>query len=61
MDPIFGHKKEFFYLFVLFAVAPLFTIPRKKNSSNLAAQIKRDNTFAPVGTDSSKVPSAWRI
>lgn len=48
MDPIFGHRREFAYLFMIIVSMPLIYNSRKTNSKNLAAQIKCENRFAAI-------------
>ena len=60
MNPIWGNKNEFLFLFGLIALVPLLQSARKKNEDALREQVKTTNRWALVDlSHKQRQPSQW--
>ena len=60
MNPIWGNKNEFLFLFGVIALVPLVKSARKKNEDALREQVKTTNRWAVVDlTHKQRQPSQW--
>eukprot|EP00997_Jenningsia_sp_PLL12_P011020 NODE_8463_length_408_cov_53.623955_g7588_i0.p1 GENE.NODE_8463_length_408_cov_53.623955_g7588_i0~~NODE_8463_length_408_cov_53.623955_g7588_i0.p1 ORF type:complete len:58 (-),score=0.91 NODE_8463_length_408_cov_53.623955_g7588_i0:33-206(-) len=57
MDPMFGHRREFLALAILFGIAPILVRSRQSHEQNIANQNKTCNQYEVLKTESSKHPS----
>jgi hypothetical protein len=64
MDPIYGHKREFIFLFALLLLTPMIKSSRIKNEDALREVLLRSpsNRYAELQLDSeSRNPSKWTL
>ncbi len=60
MNPIWGNKNEFLFLFGLIALVPIIKSARKKNEDALRNQVKTTNRWALVDlSHKQREPSKW--
>ena len=62
MNPIYGNKFEFVFLFGLMALYPLINNARKKNEKALRSEVKTTNTWAHIPLQhKDRMPSKWTL
>ena len=60
MNPIWGNKNEFLFLFGLILLVPVIKSARKKNEDALRGQVKATNRWAIVElAHQDRQPSKW--
>ena len=62
MNPIYGNRFEYFFLFGLIALVPLVKAARKSNEDALRKETKATNRYAelPLGRK-ERHPSQWTL